>query len=238
MHCFQVMSKSMRIELMVGFFSRCIVTSAHGAHLCSPCHSLHNKAAGVWQCGNAIVDGDTSTNDCVIGLASGAAGTPLISDANSAEGKQLEAALTALLQHCLQFCGRTTVSLHVAYTRTNACHKQEQGRVISTTLSKQFSFNPKADSNNWTLEISLGKDWQWPKNPCVINPYTTQWAGSYHGQRWHAFPYRTIKVYVRVTMACECSQGLAKSIAWDGEGATCLLEVECVGARTDAEARQ
>ena len=44
------------------------------------------------------VDGDTSTNDCVIGLASGAAGTPLISDASSPEGKQLESALTALLQ--------------------------------------------------------------------------------------------------------------------------------------------
>jgi hypothetical protein len=44
------------------------------------------------------VDGDTSTNDCVIGLASGASGAPLISDAGSAEGKTLEAALTALLQ--------------------------------------------------------------------------------------------------------------------------------------------
>lgn len=33
-------------------------------------------------------------------------------------------------------------------------------------------------------------------------------------------------------------QGLAKSIAWDGEGATCLMEIECVGARNDAEARQ
>ncbi|KAF5840425.1 ArgJ-like domain-containing protein [Dunaliella salina] len=88
------------------------------------------KRASIASFNQITVDGDTSTNDCVIGLASGAAGTPLISDANSADGKQLEAALTALLQ------------------------------------------------------------------------------------------------------------GLAKSIAWDGEGATCLLEVECVGARTDAEARQ
>lgn len=44
------------------------------------------------------VDGDTSTNDTVIGLASGKSGAPMISDASSAEGKALEAALTALLQ--------------------------------------------------------------------------------------------------------------------------------------------
>jgi glutamate N-acetyltransferase/amino-acid N-acetyltransferase len=44
------------------------------------------------------VDGDTSTNDTVIGLASGKSGAPLISDASSADGKTLEAALTALLQ--------------------------------------------------------------------------------------------------------------------------------------------
>lgn len=31
-------------------------------------------------------------------------------------------------------------------------------------------------------------------------------------------------------------QGLAKSIAWDGEGATCLLEISCVGASTQEDA--
>ena len=76
------------------------------------------------------MDGDTSTNDCVIGLASGAAGNAVIMDAGSADGKKLEAALTALLQ------------------------------------------------------------------------------------------------------------GLAKSIAWDGEGATCLMEISVVGAKTDADARK
>jgi glutamate N-acetyltransferase/amino-acid N-acetyltransferase len=44
------------------------------------------------------VDGDTSTNDCVIGLASGASGIAPITSASSTEGKALEAALTALLQ--------------------------------------------------------------------------------------------------------------------------------------------
>jgi len=31
-------------------------------------------------------------------------------------------------------------------------------------------------------------------------------------------------------------QGLAKSIAWDGEGATCLIEVTVKGTETEAEA--
>ena len=31
-------------------------------------------------------------------------------------------------------------------------------------------------------------------------------------------------------------QGLAKSIAWDGEGATCLLEVTCTGADSQDDA--
>ena len=44
------------------------------------------------------VDGDTSTNDTVLGLASGAAGGALISDHASPEAAQLEAAVTALLQ--------------------------------------------------------------------------------------------------------------------------------------------
>ena len=44
------------------------------------------------------VDGDTSTNDTVIGLTSGLAGGAEITDANSPEGQRLEAALTAVLQ--------------------------------------------------------------------------------------------------------------------------------------------
>jgi N-acetylglutamate synthase/N-acetylornithine aminotransferase len=44
------------------------------------------------------VDGDTSTNDCVIGLASGLAGNAKVADAGSEDGTKLEAALTALLQ--------------------------------------------------------------------------------------------------------------------------------------------
>ena len=44
------------------------------------------------------VDGDTSTNDTVLGLASGKAGGSQISDPSSQECQQLESAVTALLQ--------------------------------------------------------------------------------------------------------------------------------------------
>ncbi|KAK9864821.1 hypothetical protein WJX84_011709, partial [Apatococcus fuscideae] len=44
------------------------------------------------------VDGDTSTNDTVLGLASGKAGGDVISDPKSSEAKELDAAVTALLQ--------------------------------------------------------------------------------------------------------------------------------------------
>jgi N-acetylglutamate synthase/N-acetylornithine aminotransferase len=44
------------------------------------------------------VDGDTSTNDTVLAMASGAAGNAAISDRASAAAQQLQAALTGLLQ--------------------------------------------------------------------------------------------------------------------------------------------
>ena len=44
------------------------------------------------------VDGDTSTNDTVIGLSSGKAGGEVITDPESSKAKVLEAAVTALLQ--------------------------------------------------------------------------------------------------------------------------------------------
>lgn len=44
------------------------------------------------------MDGDTSTNDCVFGLASGAAGNQVIEDPNSPEALLLGNALTAVCQ--------------------------------------------------------------------------------------------------------------------------------------------
>ena len=63
------------------------------------------------------VDGDTSTNDTVIGLASGAAGNALISDPASPEAKQLEDAVTALLQACAGTCPDSLcIAQHAAQT--------------------------------------------------------------------------------------------------------------------------
>ena len=47
------------------------------------------------------VDGDTSTNDTCIGLASGAAGNDLIKHDTSEAAQKLQAAVTALLQVCV-----------------------------------------------------------------------------------------------------------------------------------------
>lgn len=44
------------------------------------------------------VDGDTSTNDCVVAMASGFAGNDTIHDPKSYDARTLQAALTALLQ--------------------------------------------------------------------------------------------------------------------------------------------
>ncbi len=61
------------------------------------------------------VDGDTSTNDTVIGLASGAAGNALISDPASPEAKQLEDAVTALLQACAATCLFSHSAIAIAF---------------------------------------------------------------------------------------------------------------------------
>ena len=44
------------------------------------------------------MDGDTSTNDTILGLASGAVGETAMFAEGSQEAQQLEAAVTALLQ--------------------------------------------------------------------------------------------------------------------------------------------
>lgn len=65
------------------------------------------------------MDGDTSTNDCVLGLANGAAGNPIISDPASPEAKLLGEALTVLLQalaKCIAWDGEgATVLIEVGF---------------------------------------------------------------------------------------------------------------------------
>mmetsp|Transcript_22641 Transcript_22641/g.31582 ORF Transcript_22641/g.31582 Transcript_22641/m.31582 type:complete len:509 (-) Transcript_22641:157-1683(-) len=56
------------------------------------------KTASIKSFNQITVDGDTSTNDCVLALTSGAAGNPQVSDPASPEAQILQAALTALLQ--------------------------------------------------------------------------------------------------------------------------------------------
>ena len=73
------------------------------------------------------VDGDTSTNDTVLGLASGLCGANSITDPNSEEAKQLEAATTALLQVSLQILASkkaTQAPLHMASLQSDYIIKE------------------------------------------------------------------------------------------------------------------
>jgi glutamate N-acetyltransferase/amino-acid N-acetyltransferase len=45
-----------------------------------------------------------------------------------------------------------------------------------------------------------------------------------------------LRLCTPLIVSLQLCQGLAKSIAWDGEGATVLIEVQVTGARTEAEA--
>ena len=77
------------------------------------------------------VDGDTSTNDTVLGLASGKAGGEVISDPKSTEAKDLDAAVTALLQVSLMFaCSTLVMHVQVHFVAQNVLcflHLQMEG---------------------------------------------------------------------------------------------------------------
>ena len=132
------------------------------------------------------VDGDTSTNDTVLGLASGAAGNAKITDPNSDKAAALEAAVTALLQ--VYF--RKFHSAAMSCRRGHLCG-------IPVSLSRP------------SKERRLGRRMHFP-----------------------GFPDPRLS-----SKGPPCDpQGLAKSIAWDGEGATCLMEVTCGGAADETAA--
>ena len=145
------------------------------------------------------VDGDTSTNDTVIGLASGAAGNTKITDLASPEAKQLEDAVTALLQvgpaHLLGFSAQHCVP-------TMALHHKHIAMVLGV----------------WAALATCPR----------------------HNMSCVACRCRLPELHVTKAASRSASalQGLAKSIAWDGEGATCLIEVQTSGAASDEDARK
>jgi hypothetical protein len=143
------------------------------------------------------VDGDTSTNDTVIGLASGKAGSAPITDASSADGKVLESALTALLQVGWRSCSCST-ALSAARQPLLALVKP-----LHVTHSVNLQ-SPHAGALTFLQPL------------CITHPSACHIGTD------------TLRTLL---------QGLAKSIAWDGEGATCLMEVEVTGAKSDADAR-
>lgn len=94
-----------------------------------------SAVADVAWCVQISVDGDTSTNDTVIGLASGAAGNALISNPSSPEAKQLEDAVTALLQACARTCPSTpapphALSCNAMRSRTDCIYTSDPASLI------------------------------------------------------------------------------------------------------------
>ena len=81
---------------------------------------IHN----FWHALQITVDGDTSTNDTCIGLASGAAGNDVIKHSTSEAAQKLEAAVTALLQVSWQTSCRVSAFLtHEHIEEACACQQ-------------------------------------------------------------------------------------------------------------------
>ncbi|BBN02429.1 glutamate N-acetyltransferase / amino-acid N-acetyltransferase [Marchantia polymorpha subsp. ruderalis] len=111
-----LVSKSVAIETMIGGTSVKLGGIAKGSGMIHPNMATMlgvvttdaNVAVDVWRSmvltavnrsfNQITVDGDTSTNDTLLGLASGRAGGPLIDSLDSNEAQQLQSALDAVLQ--------------------------------------------------------------------------------------------------------------------------------------------
>ncbi|KAL0451177.1 UNVERIFIED_CONTAM: Arginine biosynthesis bifunctional protein ArgJ, chloroplastic [Sesamum latifolium] len=103
------------------------------------------------------VDGDTSTNDCVIALASGLSGANEISSLNNSDAEHLQACLDAVMQGLAKSIawdgeGATClIEVKVSGAGTEAEAAKVARSVASSSLTKAWdSFNPNK------LRISLG----------------------------------------------------------------------------------
>lgn len=107
------------------------------------------------------VDGDTSTNDTLIGLANGAAGVRISDDAHSAEYRMLDRLLTAVLQHCAKAIARdgegATVLLEVRVSgaQNDADARKLARCVASSSLCKAAVFG--RDPNWGRVAAALGR---------------------------------------------------------------------------------
>jgi len=106
------------------------------------------------------VDGDTSTNDCVIGLANGAAGNPVISDPDSVEAKALLDAVTVTLQalaQCIAWDGEGATVLIECEVTGAACAEDAEvmaKSVVASSLVKSAIFG--RDPNWGRIAAAVG----------------------------------------------------------------------------------
>lgn len=104
------------------------------------------------------VDGDTSTNDTVLALASGAAGNAPVTDAGSAEGQLLESAVKAVLEgmcKAIAWDGEGATAL-LEVTVTGAA-SDDDARTVARSVS----------CSNLTKAAVFGHDPNWGRIACA-----------------------------------------------------------------------
>jgi glutamate N-acetyltransferase/amino-acid N-acetyltransferase len=107
------------------------------------------------------VDGDTSTNDTLLGLANGAAGVSIPDDERSIEYRVIRDLLTAVLQHCAKAIARdgeganVLLEVRVSGARSDAEARQLARCVASSALCKAAVFGK--DPNWGRVAAALGR---------------------------------------------------------------------------------
>jgi glutamate N-acetyltransferase/amino-acid N-acetyltransferase len=107
------------------------------------------------------VDGDTSTNDTLLGLANGAAGVCIPDDRHSPEYLLLEQLLTAVLEHCAKAIARdgegatVLLEVRVAGARSDEDARKLARCVASSSLCKAAVFGH--DPNWGRVAAALGR---------------------------------------------------------------------------------
>mmetsp|Transcript_25671 Transcript_25671/g.48670 ORF Transcript_25671/g.48670 Transcript_25671/m.48670 type:complete len:505 (-) Transcript_25671:259-1773(-) len=132
------------------------------------------RTASVKSFNQITVDGDTSTNDCVLGLANGAAGNPIISDPASPEAKLLGEALTVLLQalaKCIAWDGEgatVLIECEVTGAATDADAECMAKSVVGSSLVKSAIFGRDPNWGRIAAAVGYSGVLGWDQNDMCI----------------------------------------------------------------------
>lgn len=126
------------------------------------------------------VDGDTSTNDAVLGMANGAAGGVAISDPASAEAALLQEAVTAVLQalaKCIAWDGEgATVLLECEVTGASSDKAADimAKSVVGSSLVKSAIFGRDPNWGRIAAAVGYSGVTDWDQNDLCVSLGTTE----------------------------------------------------------------